>query len=73
MTQQYFKKIYTLMSTELNGIFVSDEMKSKFKEEFLTPYFINLIDNIEGHFEDRGIITVLSVFDPRHLLEDFEL
>ena len=76
-TTEHFKKIDTLLSTELKewDLHVSDEMKSKFKQEILTPYFKNLIDNIKGRFEDsRGIITALSIFDPRHLPEkDSEL
>ena len=74
---EYFKMIDTLLLTELKewDLQVSDQMKSKFKQEILTPYFKHLIDNINGRFEDsRGIITALSIFDPRHLPEkDSEL
>ena len=43
-------------------------MKSKFKCEIFTPYFRSLIDNVRGRFEDsKGIVTALSIFDPRHL------
>jgi hypothetical protein len=69
---EYFKKVDTLLSTELKewDLEVSDDKKSKFKQEILVPYFKNLIDNIKGHFEDsRGIITALNIFDPRHLPE----
>ena len=38
------------------------------------PVLQNLIDNIKGRFEDsRGIVTALSIFDPRHLPKESEL
>ena len=69
---EHFRKISTLLATELKewDLQVSDDRKSKFKCEIFVPYFKNLIDNIQGRFEDsRGIVTALSIFDPRHLPE----
>ena len=72
---EHIKNIDNLLFTELKewNLQVSDEMKSSFKCGSFTPYFKNLIDNIKGRFEDRGIVTAISIFDPRHLPKESEL
>ena len=64
--------IRVLLSTDLKDLncHVTDEVRSRFKHVVFSPYFTNLIDIIKGHFKDSaGIVTALSIFDPRYLPE----
>ena len=51
---------------------LTDAMKAEFLQKVYRPYLQSVIDHINGRLESTGLVSSMSVFDPRHLPDDEE-